>query len=214
MSSRARAVRRTRRRGRTTARGATWRAPNPKPPVAGRRLGCHPGLEPSRRAPASSHRRAREPGSESGAEGTRTSTASPRRSSSARTGRRTRSGRRWKRLWRRGGWDRSRRSLCRGAPCAPPRWHRIRPISTAISCSARGSKRSRNASTTLRTVWRSLARPRTRSAAPRARFPSAGPPPTRGRRMARGERARVSSAPIAAAAGRARGRRARTTARR
>ena len=143
MSSRARAVRRTRRRGRTTARGATWRAPNPKPTVAGRRLGCHPGLEPSRRAPASSHRRAREPGSESGAEGTRTSTASPRRSSSARTGRRTRSGRRWKRLWRRGGWDRSRRSLCRGAPCAPPRWRRIRPISTAISCSARGSKRSR-----------------------------------------------------------------------
>lgn len=143
MSSRARAVRRTRRRGRTTARGATWRAPNPKPPVAGRRLGCHPGLEPSRRAPASSHRRARGPGSESGAEGTRMSTASPRRSSSARIGRRTRSGRRWKRLWRTGGWDRSRSSLCRGAPCAPPRWRRIRTISTASSCSARGSKKSR-----------------------------------------------------------------------
>ena len=120
MSSRARAVRRTRRRGRTTARGATWRAPNPKPTVAGRRLGCHPGLEPSRRAPASSHRRAREPGSESGAEGTRTSTASPRRSSSARTGRRTRSGRRWKRLWRRGV------GIARGGPSAGERHARHR----------------------------------------------------------------------------------------
>mmetsp|Transcript_3183 Transcript_3183/g.12559 ORF Transcript_3183/g.12559 Transcript_3183/m.12559 type:complete len:214 (+) Transcript_3183:536-1177(+) len=213
MSSRARAVRRTRRRGRTTARGATWRAPNPKPPVAGRRLGCHPGLEPSRRAPASSHRRARGPGSESGAEGTRMSTASPRRSSSARIGRRTRSGRRWKRLWRTGGWDRSRSSLCRGAPCAPPRWRRIRTISTASSCSARGSKKSRNASTTWRTVWRSLARPRARSDTPRARFPSARPRRTRRLRRMAGERGK-SSAPIAAAAGRARSRRARTTGRR
>ena len=92
---------------------------------------------------ASSRRRARRPGSESGAEGRRTSTASPRRSSSARTGRRTRSGRRWRRLSRTGAWARSRSSLCRGAPCAPRRWRRTRPISTASSCSARDSKRSR-----------------------------------------------------------------------
>lgn len=141
-SRRARAGRRTRwtsARGATTSSAPRWIAK----PRAGRRLGCHPGLGRSRRGAASSRRRARRPGSESGAEGRRTSTASPRRSSSARTGRRTRSGRRWRRLSRTGAWARSRSSLCRGAPCAPRRWRRTRPISTASSCSARDSKRSR-----------------------------------------------------------------------
>lgn len=74
-------------------------------------------------------------------------------------------------------------------------------------------RRIRNASTTWRTVWRSLARPRARSDTPRARFPSARPRRTRRLRRMAGERG-GSSAPIAAAAGRARSRRARTTGRR